>query len=186
MYCTRQAVVASSLHVERAQVQSHVHHELEEPLPQGVHHHVVLGVQLGWTSDQTPQQGVDASCRRQILKTTNAFSLRWGERCSTTTLKATQLTLEDDPPGGEEGLEQRDAGELTVLPVVGVQAGQRGLDGQVGEAVSRRRKHVGDAGVHVGVVARVAAELPAHGVRADDVRQIVPEHKHLRRRTEEG
>lgn len=77
-------------------------------------------------------------------------------------------------------MEQGDAGELGVLPVVVVQTGQHRLNGQVGEAVSGCGKDVGDAGVHPGAVARVPAELPTHGVGSHDVGQIIPEHKHLR------
>lgn len=97
-----------------------------------------------------------------------------------TTPVAAQLTLKDDPPGGEEGLEQGDAGELRVLPVVAIQASQHRLDGQVGEAVGRRGEDVGDAGVHVGVVTRVTAQLSAHDVGSHNVGQIIPKHKHLR------
>lgn len=91
-----------------------------------------------------------------------------------------QPTLKDDSPGGEEGLEQGHTGELRVLPVVCIQTRQHWLDGQVGEAVSRCSKDVGDAGVNVGIVAGVTAELSAHRIVAHNVRQIVPEHKHLR------
>lgn len=61
MYCTRQAMVTSSLHVERAKVQSQMHHKLEQPLPQSVYHHVILSVQFGRTTHQTTQQGVDTT-----------------------------------------------------------------------------------------------------------------------------
>lgn len=50
----------------------------------------------------------------------------------------------------------------------------------MGEAVSRCGEDVGDAGVDVGVVTWVTAELPAHGLGPHDVGQIIPEHKHLR------
>lgn len=50
----------------------------------------------------------------------------------------------------------------------------------MGEAVRCCREDVGDAGVDIGVVAGVTAELPAHGVVTHNVGQIVPEHKHLR------
>lgn len=93
---------------------------------------------------------------------------------------ALQPTLKDDPPGCEEGLEERHTGELPVLSEADVQAGQHGLDGQVGEAVGSGGKDVGDAGIHVGVVAGVAAQVAAHGVVAHNVLQVVPEHKHLR------
>lgn len=97
-----------------------------------------------------------------------------------TALLSGQRTLEDDSPGGEEGLEQGHAGELGVLPVVCVQTSQRWLNRQVGEAVCCCGEDVGDAGVNVGIVAGVTAELPAHGVVTHNVWQIVPEHKHLR------
>lgn len=58
---TRQAVVPSPLHVERAQVQSQMHNKLEQPLPEGVHHHVILSVQFSRTVDQTTEQRVDAT-----------------------------------------------------------------------------------------------------------------------------
>lgn len=50
----------------------------------------------------------------------------------------------------------------------------------MGEAVSCCGKDVGDAGVNVGVVTRVTAELSAHCLIAHDVRQVIPEHEHLR------
>lgn len=97
-----------------------------------------------------------------------------------TTLLSGQRTLEDDSPGREEGLEQGHAGELIVLPVVCIQARQRWLNRQVGEAICCCGEDVGDAGVNILIVAGVTAELPAHGVVTHDVWQIVPEHKHLR------
>lgn len=54
----------------------------------------------------------------------------------------------------------------------------------MGEAVSCCGKDVGDAGVNVGVVSRVTAELPAHGVGPHDVGQIIPKHEHLRENRE--
>lgn len=50
----------------------------------------------------------------------------------------------------------------------------------MGEAVSCGCKDVGDAGVNGGIIARVAAKLSAHCIGANDVRQIVSEHKQLR------
>lgn len=91
-----------------------------------------------------------------------------------------QLTLEDDSPGGEEGLEQGDTGELRMLPVVLIQTGHKWLDGQVGKAVSCCCKNIGDTGVYVGIVARVTAKLCAHCIITHNVWQIVSEHKHLR------
>lgn len=93
-----------------------------------------------------------------------------------------QLTLKEDSPGREEGLIQGHAGKLTILPVVCIQAGQDWLDGQVGEAVGCCCKDVGDAGVDVGIVARVTAQESAHGIVTHDVWQVVSEHKHLRER----
>lgn len=52
--CTREAVVSPSLHVERAQVQSQMLHKLKQPLPQSVHHHVILRIQFSRSTDQTP------------------------------------------------------------------------------------------------------------------------------------
>lgn len=97
-----------------------------------------------------------------------------------TTPVTSQLTLKDDPPGGKEGLEQGDAGEPRVFPVVRIQTSQRRLNGQVGEAVGCCGKDVGDAGVNVGVVSRVTAELSAHCFGSHDVGQVIPEHKDLR------
>lgn len=59
--CTRQAMVTSPLHVEGAQVQSQVLYELEKFLPQSVHHHVILGVQLSRPTHQTSDQRVDTT-----------------------------------------------------------------------------------------------------------------------------
>lgn len=50
----------------------------------------------------------------------------------------------------------------------------------MGEAVSCGCKDVGDAGVNSGIIAGVAAKLSAHCIGANDVRQIVSEHKQLR------
>lgn len=41
-------------------------HKLEQPFPQSIHHHVILGVQFSRTSDQTAQQRVNATWRGQI------------------------------------------------------------------------------------------------------------------------
>lgn len=59
-------MVTSPLHVERAQVQSQMHHKLEQPLPQSIHHHVILSVQFSRTADQTTEQRVNATWRDQI------------------------------------------------------------------------------------------------------------------------
>lgn len=56
----------SPLHVEGAQVQSQMEHKLEQPLPQSIHHHVILCVQFSRTGNQTTQQGVDATWRGTI------------------------------------------------------------------------------------------------------------------------
>lgn len=53
----------SPLHVECAQVHRHVEDKLEEAVPQRVHHHVILRVELGWPGDQTAKQRVDSTCR---------------------------------------------------------------------------------------------------------------------------
>ena len=90
------------------------------------------------------------------------------------------LTFEYDPPGGEEGLEERHSGDLVILLVVVVQAREDRLDGQVSEAVGGGGKHIGDTGVHVRVVARVGAQRSRHGFITHDVGQVVPVHKHLR------
>lgn len=50
----------------------------------------------------------------------------------------------------------------------------------MGEAVSCCCKDVGDAGVDVGIVAGVRAELSTNHVVTQNVWQIVPEHKQLR------
>lgn len=173
---TWQPVVTPTLHVQSAQIHSHVLHELEELLPQSIHHHVVLGAQLSRTSNQTTQQRVDSTWGR--AKDSNRRPTERHARVST--LASSPLTLKDDPPGREEGLEQGHAGELVVLPVVPVQTKQDRLNGQVGEAVGRRGEDVGDAGVHVGVVTRVTAQLTAHCFSSHDVGQIIPKHKHLR------
>lgn len=91
-------------------------------------------------------------------------------------------TLKDDPPGREEGFKEWHAGELPALPHVGVKAGQHGLDGQVSEAVGGGGEDISNAGVHVGVVAGVAAQVASHGFIAHNVTQVVPENKHLRGR----
>lgn len=151
-------------------------HKLEQPLPQSVHHHVVLCVQFSRTPDQTTQQRVNPTWGGQ-----KGWNRRPTEpHASVTTPVTSQLTLKDDPPGGKEGLEQGDAGEPRVFPVVGIQTSQRRLNGQVGEAVGRCGKDVGDAGVNVGVVSRVTAELSAHCFGSHDVGQVIPEHKDLR------
>ena len=49
----------------------------------------------------------------------------------------------------------------------------------MGEAVSCCSEDVGDAGVHVSIVAGVTAKLSTHYIRTHNVRQIVPEHKQL-------
>lgn len=50
----------------------------------------------------------------------------------------------------------------------------------MGEAVGCCGEDVGDGGVNVLVVTGVTAQLSAHGVVAHNVRQVVPEHEHLR------
>lgn len=50
----------------------------------------------------------------------------------------------------------------------------------MGKAVGCCGEDVGDAGVNVLVVTGVTAQLSAHGFVAHDVRQVVPEHEHLR------
>lgn len=155
-------------------------HKLEQPLPQSIHHHVVLCVQLSRTPDQTTQQRVNPTCGGG-----GGRQKGWNRRptephASVTAPAASQLTLKDDPPGGKEGLEQGDAGEPRVFPVVRIQTSQRRLNGQVGEAVGCCGKDVGDAGVNVGVVSRVTAELSAHCFGSHDVGQVIPEHKDLR------
>lgn len=52
----------------------------------------------------------------------------------------------------------------------------------MGKAVSCCCKDVGDAGVNASVVAGVTAELCTHCDVTYNVRQIVPEHNHLRER----
>jgi hypothetical protein len=54
-------MVTSTLHVEGAQVQSQMVYELEEFLPQSIHHHVVLGVQLSRVTYQTTDKRVDTT-----------------------------------------------------------------------------------------------------------------------------
>ncbi len=54
-------MVTSPRHIERAQVQSHMLHKLEQLLPQSIHHHVVLSVQFSRTEDQTTDQRVNAT-----------------------------------------------------------------------------------------------------------------------------
>lgn len=56
----------SPLHIERAQVQSQIEHKLEQPLPQSIHHHVILCVQFSGTANQTTQQRVNAAWRGKI------------------------------------------------------------------------------------------------------------------------
>lgn len=58
-------MVTSPLHVERSQVQSQVLHKLEQPLPQSIDHHVILSVQFSGTTNQTPQQRVNATWREK-------------------------------------------------------------------------------------------------------------------------
>lgn len=67
-----------------------------------------------------------------------------------------------------------------MLPVICIQTGQVWLDGQVGEAVSCCSEDIGDAGVHLVIVAGVTAKQSAHRIVTHNVWQIVPEHKHLR------
>lgn len=62
---TRQAMITSPLHVERTQVRSQLLHKLKQPVPQSLHHHVILSVQLGRTAEQTPQQRVNTSWRKK-------------------------------------------------------------------------------------------------------------------------
>lgn len=90
-------------------------------------------------------------------------------------------TLKNDPPGRKEGFKEGHTGELPALPHVGVEAGQHRLDGQVGKAVGSGGKDVGDAGVHVRVVAGVASQEAPHGIVTHNVLQVVPEDKHLQR-----
>lgn len=143
---------------------------------------MILSVQFSWTTNQTTEERVDAAWRDRRAGETRMTN---GDDRRTTEIHHTYhslLTLKYDPPRGKEGREQGHAAELSVLPVVCVQTGQERLDGQVGEAVRRCSKHVGDAGVNVGVVAGVASELSPHGLIAHNVRQIIPEHEHLRQR----
>lgn len=64
---TGYAVITTALHVERSQILSQALHKLEQPLPHSVDQHVVLGVQLSRTADQTTQKRVNPTCS----KTTN-------------------------------------------------------------------------------------------------------------------
>lgn len=54
----------------------------------------------------------------------------------------------------------------------------------MGEAVSCCCKDVRDAGVNIGIVAGVTAQLFAHGFVTHNVWQVVPEHEHLTERGE--
>lgn len=62
---TWQSVVTPPLHVQRAQIQSHMLHKLEQPLPQSIHQHVVLCVQFSRTPNQTTQQRVNSTWGEQ-------------------------------------------------------------------------------------------------------------------------
>lgn len=54
-------MVSSSLHVERGQIQSQLRGEFKQPFPQLIGHHVILGVQLGLATHQTPQDWVQSA-----------------------------------------------------------------------------------------------------------------------------
>lgn len=55
-------MLTAPLHVERAKVHRHVEDKLEEAVPQCIHHHVILCVQLSWPGDQAAEQRVDPTC----------------------------------------------------------------------------------------------------------------------------
>lgn len=54
-------MVSAPLHVESSQVQRHLKRELEKPVPQLIMHHAVLRVQLGSTTNQAPQDWIQAT-----------------------------------------------------------------------------------------------------------------------------
>lgn len=63
---TWEAVVPAALHVERGQVQPNPSHLLEQPVPELIHHHGILTVQLGRGGHEAPENGVDATWWREI------------------------------------------------------------------------------------------------------------------------
>lgn len=78
---TRQPVITTALHVEGGQVQSQVLDELEQPVPDSVDHHSILGVQFSRTADQTAQQRVDSAWnktrnRKDTSRQDSSLSLR--------------------------------------------------------------------------------------------------------------
>lgn len=40
-------------------------------------------------------------------------------------------------------------------------------------------KHIGDAGIHIFIIARIGGQLPGHDIRAKDVPEVISECDHL-------
>jgi len=56
-------MIASPLHVERAQIQSQMLHKLEQLFSQSVNHHVILGGQFSGAAHETTKHRVNSTWR---------------------------------------------------------------------------------------------------------------------------
>lgn len=54
-------MISATLEVKRGEVQCQATSKLEKLIPNGIYHHVVLGVQLSWSPHQAPDQRVNAT-----------------------------------------------------------------------------------------------------------------------------
>lgn len=54
-------MVSASLHVKGGQIQRQLRGEFKQPVPQLIRHHVILCVQLGFTTYQPPQDWVQTT-----------------------------------------------------------------------------------------------------------------------------
>lgn len=88
-------------------------------------------------------------------------------------------TFLEEPPGPEEGVPQQQAGPRALLEA-GVQPPHQRVDGGVAEAEGGRGEHVGDGGVHAGVIAPVGTHMLPKGLGAQDPGDVIAQRDDLR------
>lgn len=66
-----------------------------------------------------------------------------------------------------------------MLIVLLIETEHEGLDHQVGKPIGSSSKHIGDAGIHIIIIARVGGQLTSNEVWANNVEQVVPESDDL-------
>ena len=89
----------------------------------------------------------------------------WTPCCSRTFLH--------NPPGGEQGVVQRQRRVLGVQAVSRPQPGHRGLDGDVCKAERSRGKYISNTGVHVRVITLIGGHEAGESTLPQDPREIV-------------